>query len=63
MLGVGSEDTGATPIVSCWCLYCWLLVWLAPCSGVSVVDFGQENAACVSVILMTRFLLTNDISE
>ena len=42
------------------CLYFRLRAWLVPCSGVSVVDFEQVNAGFVLVILMTRFLLTND---
>ena len=36
---------------------------MAPCSGVSVVDFGQVNAGWVLVILMTKFLLTNNIFD
>ena len=40
-----------------------VLAWLAPCSGVTVADFGQLNACWVVVILMTRFLLTNDIFD
>ena len=32
-------------------------------SGVSVVNFGQVNTSCVFVILMTRFLLNNDIFD
>ena len=51
------------------CIYIWILViclyfrlWalLVPCSGVSVVDFDQINSGWVLVILMTRFLLTNN---
>ena len=34
-----------------------------PCSAVSVVDFGEVNAGWVLVILMTRFLLTNNIFD
>ena len=44
-----------------FCLYCQLWVWLAPCPGAFVVDFVQVNAGWVLVILMTKFLLTNDI--
>ena len=36
---------------------------MALCSGVSFVDFGQVNAGWVLVILMTIFLLTNDIFD
>ena len=43
--------------------FCWLWAWLAPCSGVSVVNFGQVNAGWVLVILMIRFLLTNNIFD
>ena len=42
------------------CLHCRLWVWFVPCSGVSVVELGQVIAGWVLVILMTRFLLTND---
>ena len=63
VLGVGSEDTRVTPLASCWCLYCRLCAWLVPSSGVSVVDYGQVTAGWVLPILMTRFLLTNDISD
>ena len=45
------------------CLYCRVWAWLAPCSGVTDTDFGQVNVCWVLVILMTRFLLTNDIFE
>ena len=45
---VGNEDCW-----QCWCLYCRLGPWLVPCSGVSVVDFGQINAGWVLVTLMT----------
>ena len=45
------------------CLYCRLWAWLAPCSGVSLVSFGQVDAGWVLVILMTRFLLANDIFD
>ena len=41
-------------------LYVRLWAWLVPCSGVSVVDFEQVNAGWVLVVLITRFLLTND---
>ena len=41
-------------------LYFWLLAWVVSCSSVSVVDFEQVNAGWVLVILMARFLLTND---
>ena len=44
-----------------FCLYCQLWVLLAPCPGVYVVDFVQVNTGWVLVILMTKFLLTNDI--
>ena len=47
---VGNEDTRTTPLASCWCLYCRLWAWLAHCSGVSVVDSGQENAGWVLAI-------------
>ena len=33
------------------------------CSGVTVVDFGQLNICWVLVMLMARFLLTNDIFD
>ena len=33
---------------------------LVSCSSVSVVDFEQVNPGWVLVIVMTRFLLTND---
>ena len=47
--------------ISYFAFICWLWgAWLVPCSGVSVVDFEQVNAGWVLVILMTRFLLTND---
>ena len=45
------------------CLYCRLWAWFVPGSGVFVVDFKQVNAGYVLVILMTRFLLTNDIFD
>ena len=38
-------------------------VCLVPCYGVSVVDFGQVNGGWVFVILMTRFVLSNDIFD
>ena len=57
---VGNEDTRTMPLALCWCLCCWLWAWLAPCSGVSVVDFVQVNAGWVLVILMARFVLTNN---
>ena len=63
VFGVGNEDTKTSPLVSCRCLYCRLWVWLEPCFGVCVVDFGQVNAGWVIEILMTRFLLTNDIFD
>ena len=63
VFGVGNEDTKTTPLASCWCLHYRLWAWLAPCSGDSVVYFGQVNADWVLVILMTRFLLTKDIFD
>ena len=71
MFGVGDGDTGAgcgvcfrlaikTPERRHW-RHSWLWPWVVPCSGVPVVDFGQRNIAWALVILMTRFLLTNDI--
>ena len=45
------------------CLYIWLWAWLEPSSGVSVADFGHVNACWTLVILMTRFLLTNDLFD
>ena len=45
------------------CLHCQIWAWLAPWSGVTVADFGQLNACWVLVMLMTRFLLTNDIFD
>ena len=62
-LGVDSKDTRVTTLASCWCLYCRVWVWLDSCSDVSVVDFGQVNFGFVLVILMTRFLSDNDISD
>ena len=61
VFGADNEDTRTMSLASCWCLYCWLWAWLVPCSGVSVVDFGQVNAGWVLVVLLTRFLLTNNI--
>ena len=63
VFGLDSEETRMTPLTSCWCLYCLLWAWLAPFSSVSVVDFGQVNVGWVLVILMTKFLLTNDIFD
>ena len=46
------------------CLYCRLWACLVPCSGVFIVDFEQVNTGWECwVILMTRFLLTNDIFD
>ena len=36
---------------------------LAPCSDVTVADFGQSNAYWVLVMLMAKFLLTKDIFD
>ena len=58
MFGVDNGDAGAACGV---CSRVW--TWLAPCSGVTVVDFGQLNACWVLVMLMARFLLTNDIFD
>ena len=63
VFGVGNEDTRATPFASCWCLYSRLWAWLVPCAGVSVFDFGQGNSGWALVILITKFLLTNDIFD
>ena len=40
-------------------IYIYIIIWCVCCA----VDFGQVNAAWVLVFLMTRFLLTNDISD
>ena len=63
VFGAGNEETRTTSLASCWCLYCRLWAWLELCSGVFVVEFGQANAGWVLVILMTRFLLTNNIFD
>ena len=63
VFGAGNEDTRTTPLASRWYFYCRLWAWLAPCSGVFVVEFEQVNAGWVLVILMTRFLLTNNIFD
>ena len=63
VFGLCSKDTRTAPLASCWCLYCQFWAWLASCSGVFSADFGQVNAGCVLVILMTRFLLTNDLFD
>ena len=44
-------------------IYALGVAWLVPYSSVSVADFGQVNACWVLVILMTRFLLTNNIFD
>ena len=50
MFGIGDGDAAAVCGV-CSALavktpgqHHWLWAWLAPCSGVSVVEFGQLNA-------------------
>ena len=58
-----NKDTRATPMSSFWYLYCQCWACFAFCSTVSVVDFKQVYAGWVLVILMTGFLLTNNIFD
>ena len=58
MFGVDNVGAGTACGV---CSRVW--VWLEPCSGVTVADFGQLNACWVLVMLMARFLLTRDIFD
>ena len=37
--------------------------WLAPCSGVTVADFGQLNSYWVLVMLMAKFLSAKEIFD
>ena len=41
----------------CMCVYMYIcnIYVYAPCSGVTVAEFGQLNACWISVMLMTRF--------
>ena len=43
------------------CIHCQVWAWLALCFPVTLADFAQLNACWVLVMLMARFLLTNDI--
>ena len=52
-----------TPLASFWYFYCQFWACLAPCSGVSVVNFEQVNAGWVLVILMRKFILINNIFD
>ena len=53
------------------CVYAYVYVYVyvlalgvvGTCSSVSVVDFGQVNTSWVLMILMARFLLTNNIFD
>ena len=54
MFKVNNKDTGATPLVSFWCLYCQLWTYLTPCSSVSIVDFELEISLSYIWICTTR---------
>ena len=43
MSKVNNKDTRMTPLVSFWCLYCYLLKYFTPCSSVSIVNFKYLN--------------------
>ena len=39
-----TETIDYKPMVSFWCLYCWLLTCFVLCSNVSIVNFEMVNA-------------------
>ena len=59
MFKVNNKDTKTTPLVSFWCLYCWLLTYFLPCSSVSIVNFEKVNAYWDEVFRRCLRLLVN----
>ena len=55
---VNNKDTGRTSMASFWCLNCYLWTDFTHCSGVSIVDLEQVNAAWV--VLVSLKILTEE---
>ena len=65
MFKVNNKDTRTTPLVSFWCLYCYLLTHSIPCYNVFIINFedviaGWGRAISPLLSIMTKsFIIEN----